>query len=171
MLLLSPYVLCPFSIFNGYSLVKVQRMIVTMSEALHYYLNEKFHFKSTVYSAFHGNLNSIDRDIFYDKAKVRIDIESENHLPTPINIQKQIHSLFEPFSWLNKRYLFHNFSIVPDLPLFPSVLTSYKYFNFCYSTFHAAYVASLHFLHFFLSCISSNSSSIWKMVHPDHESI
>lgn len=133
-LLLSLYVQCPFAILDWYSLVKVQRMIVTMSEALHYYLNEKFHFKSTVYSAFHGKLNTIDRDIFYDKAKVRIDIGRENHLPTPIIIQKQIHSfhsLFEQFSWLNNRCLFRNFSIVFDLPLFPTPFVSNIYFFSC----------------------------------------
>lgn len=56
--------------FANCSLMKVQRMVLTGSDALYYYLNTKFVFKTTVYSEFNAKLNEIDREMFYDHSKV-----------------------------------------------------------------------------------------------------
>lgn len=57
-------------VFVNCSLVKVQRIILTSGDALYYYLNTKFLFKTNVYLAFYGKLNEIDSEMFYNKSKV-----------------------------------------------------------------------------------------------------
>lgn len=51
-------------------MLRVQRMIQNGCNILDYYMNNIFVFRTNVFSTAYGNLNEIDREIFYDKSKV-----------------------------------------------------------------------------------------------------
>lgn len=59
------------------SLLKVQRMIVTGSQALEYFMNNKFIFIARNYNAALDKLNEIDKSIFYGRSTVNFNSYSD----------------------------------------------------------------------------------------------